>query len=49
MLNLQTFYNLQDFSSRGIIIIVIRRIKNRGDEEWGEEKTFGINQGSSPN
>lgn len=45
---LHTCYNLQDFSFHGVINTVIRRIKNRGVKSGGKSKTFGINQGSSP-
>lgn len=45
---LHACYNLQDFSSQGIINTVIRRLKNGGVKSVGKSKTFGINQGSSP-
>lgn len=41
-IHLHTFYNLQNFSSQGLINTVIRRIKNVGVKSGGKNKPLEL-------
>lgn len=44
-IHLHMFYNLQDFSSQGVINRVIRRIKNGGVKSGGKSKPLALTKG----